>query len=222
MSEENSQSTLAEMLTETMSEPSEHADAILEAEKATLPPNELPSLPSEGSPEFTTKANYNAPIPDDDSVFNPAIHCGLDKKTKAGKYRRKPGRKPGTDSTPVEATNSESGNSFNSGSGSNFGIVDPASDAKQIVFLTLFASQIVGGPEFAPEKGEPEEMEKAWTDYLTASGTRLNFPLWMPPLILTGMYVGKRLPKPTVQERLAKVGKSIAGYWNSFRRLLPF
>lgn len=135
-----------------------------------------------------------------DTAFDPELHCvdanGQPIRTKAGGFRRKPGRKPGHLSGVIPGSSSK------------------ADEVPQAAQLTVACLEILGRSVFGSEwemlGDEKPNLESAFRDYYYATGV-IKIPPWLGLTIAIGSYAIPRFQMPGTQARIGKVIALISG-----------
>jgi hypothetical protein len=139
----------------------------------------------------------------DDEVFNPDIHCvdenGNPRRTKSGKFRRKPGRKNASNYAQMSPEQMNEAKMMN------------AKAAAQVsVAATFITGQLIFGTEGAPiidpANGidEPQQMEAAYTQFYYLSKNPVNVPPWMLIAVVAGAYTARRMAMDKPRNRVMK------------------
>ena len=185
---------IAETLLSEMPEPQEH---VIEAERAT------------------DNAPQSEPIQADNrgDTFDPAIHVtdadGNPVLTKAGNYRKRPGRKAG--SVPTSSIYSEPPPTQ-----AEPALPDPAARAAADTLFTLGVT--LGGEEWlpiqSPETGldERAEMIGAFDAYFKAAGI-VDIPPGLALSIAVGGYALPRFTQPKTRTRMQRAKDRVAAWW---------
>jgi hypothetical protein len=139
-----------------------------------------PSAPSSPAPSSGT-----------DRVFDPAIHCGMDKKNRDGTYRRKPGRKPQAE---VAAANRAK--------------VDYRGMADFLSTLLFNSTQSALGKEWEPSQSEREQINKYAALYMESQGYD-DIPPGIALCLAVGMYAVPRFAMPETKARLRSFGENV-------------
>jgi len=139
---------------------------------------------------------------DHGAAFDPAIHAtdaeGRPKKTKAGKWAKKRGRK--TNATGyTQTTTSKTSADIEA---------EQAGLATAQILFTMGVS--IGGEEWQPVidestgRNEPLQMSQAWAEYYKSAGVT-NIPPWLTVVIACSVYALPRLTMPQTQTRLQRL-----------------
>jgi len=208
---------LAEDHTEQAPEPSEHAIAAEEEKEQTAPTDDF------GEP------------------FDPAKHQahadGTPKKTKAGRWAKKPGAKKGSE--PHNKANRSSASTLSTGSraggrGQNSGQDEGATEqeyrmaAEGLVNTVYMLGNMIGGDEWSPvqqtdDKGNIVYDEyvygvDVWERYFRAKGIQ-DVPPGMAVTIWTLVVVGPRVTQgPNTREKAAYLFGSLKEKWRKWRK----
>lgn len=145
------------------------------------------------------------PEPSDD-VFDPAIHCvdemGNPRKTKTGKYRRKPGRKGETAKEQVKATKYES-----------FTCAAPVSTVHMVQMMidsvTLTTAKVLGD-KWKPSNDEKAVLTDAYARYIHYKGWDSAMSPEAFIIGVTASYLLPRLIESGFFEKLLGMGKKDA------------
>lgn len=194
-------------------EPSEHAVRAFEAEQ-----------------ERTEQANTTSNTDSAGVIFNPEIHAvdadGKPKLTKAGRFAKRRGRKPGADKPSRESYIKRPGGSSVSPKVSPGELTEAdIQKARQMgvgmANMLFAAGRALGGEEWEPRVdaatgvNERLHVESAFADYFVATG-KTDIPPGMALALAIGAYALPRLTAgPKTQSRLKAIGAKIAGWWHS-------
>jgi len=151
---------------------------------------------------------------DGGSTFDPAIHAsnpdGTPKKTKAGKFAKRRGRKIAGSSDPVQHTERLS-----------------CREAGRVSAQAVFVSgQAAFGDEWKPivdnESGvnEPENVTAAFAAYYEITGLR-EPPPWVMLAIVLGSYAGPRLTMPKTQSKLKRMVNYVGLRLKGWKKVKP-
>lgn len=219
-------SAIDQIVDEVISEKPPVSSFVEQMEDTALEGEPTTETASEGTPQSarqTSTVEIPASSPmfgtqDTPEIFNPEIHvtdaAGMPVKTKAGKYRRKPGRKQGsenegggtvrTTATVVDADNMR--------------LQKAVAAANAVVGSLFMLGQVLGGDEFRPivdpqtGRNEPLMMTQAWTEYFMTC-ENIAVPPWCGVLIATGAYFIPRFTMPVTRSRLGQMWDWISGFW---------